>query len=51
MTETCGIKVHFSKFSQLFNLDAAAVTATVTSVRSNRKQTEGGSMYIDYMPK
>ena len=51
MTETCGIKFQFSKFSHLFNLNAAAVTAAVTSVRSNREQIESGSMYIDYMPK
>ena len=51
MRETCGIKFQFSKFSRLFNLDAAAVTAAVTSVRYNREQTESGSMYVDYMPK
>ena len=50
MPETCGIKFQFSKFSHLFNLNAAAVTAAVTSVRSNREQTESG-MYVDYMPK
>ena len=46
MPKTCGIKFQFSKFSHLFNLNAAAVT----SVRSNREQTESG-MYVDYMPK
>ena len=51
MPETCGIKFQFSKFSHLFNLNAAAVTAAVTSVCSNRKQMESGSMLIDYMPK
>ena len=51
MPETCGIKFQFSKFSHLFNLNAAAVIAAVTSVRSNRKQMESGSMHIDYMPK
>ena len=44
-------KISIFKFSHLFNLNAAAVTAAVTSVRSNRKQMESGSMYIDYMPK
>ena len=51
MPETCGIKFQFSKFSHLLNLNVAAVTAVVTSARSNREQTESGSMYIDYMPK
>ena len=51
MPETCGIKFQFSKLLHQFNLDAAAVAAAVTSVRSNREQTESGSMYIDYMPK
>ena len=46
-----GIKFQFSKFSHLFNLNSAAVTAAVTSVRSNKEQMESGSMYIDYMPK
>ena len=50
MPETCGIKFQFSKFSHLFNLNAAAVTAAATSVASNREQTESG-MYVDYMPK
>ena len=44
-------KISIFKIFALFNLDAAAVTAAVTSVRSNREQTESGSMYIDYMPK
>ena len=51
MPETCGIKFQFSKFSHLFNLNSAAVTAAVTSVRSNREQMESGSMCIDYMSK
>ena len=51
MTKTCGIKFKFSEFLHLFNLDAAVVTAAVTSVRSNKEQTESGNMYIDYMPK
>ena len=33
-------KSQFSKILHLFNLNAAAVTAAVTSVRSNRKQME-----------
>ena len=37
MPETCGIKFQFSKFSHLFNLESAAVTAAVTSVRSESK--------------
>ena len=50
MPETCGIsKFQFSKFSRLFNLNSAAVTSAVTSVRSYREQMEIGSMYIDYM--
>ena len=51
MPQTCGIKFQFSKFSHLFNLNAAAVTTAVTSVRSNRKEMKNGSMYIDYKPK
>ena len=51
MPQTCGIKFQFSKFSHLFNLNAAAVTTAVTSVRANRKEMENGSMYIDYKPK
>ena len=51
MPETCGIKFQFSKCSHLFNLDAAAVTTAVTSVRSNGEQIESGSMYLDYMLK
>ena len=51
MPETCGIKFQFSKYSHLITLNAAAVTAAVTSVRSNREQTESGSMYIDCKPK
>ena len=50
MPETCGITFQFSRFSHLFSLNAAAVTAAATSVRSNREQTESG-MYVDYMPK
>ena len=37
MPETCGIKFQFSKLSHLFNLNSAAVTAAVTSVRSESK--------------
>ena len=51
MPETCGIKFQFLKFSHLFNLNSAAVTAAGTSVRSNREQMESGSMFIDHMPK
>ena len=51
MPETCGIKFQFSKFSHLFNFNAAAVTAAVTSARSNGEQIESGSMYLDYMLK
>ena len=51
MPETCGIKFPFSKFLHVLNFNSAAVTATVTSVRSNREQMESGSMYIDYMTK
>ena len=51
MPETCGIKFQFLKFSYLFNLNSAAVTAAGTSVRSNREQMESGSMYIDHMLK
>ena len=51
MPESCGIKFQFSKFSHLYYLNSAAVTAAVTSVCSNREQMESGSMYIDYMPK
>ena len=51
MPQTYGIKFKFSKFLHLFNFNAAAVTAAVTSVCSNRKEMESGSMYIDYMPK
>ena len=51
MPETCGIKFQFSKFSHLFNLNSAVVTAAVTSVRSNREKMESGSIYLDYIPK
>ena len=51
MPETCGIKFQFSKFSHLFNFNAAAVTPAVTSARSNGEQIESGSMYLDYMLK
>ena len=51
MPETCCIKFQFLKFSHLFNLNAAAVTAAVTSVRSNGEQIESGSMYLDYTLK